>query len=107
MVDAPSRLHTPPRGNAIERTCRNAILGVLVGYQLVAFGVVAREVEQVDPSKNDKEPAEKGDCVDGIGGVEAAEEYERGTQSSSGEGYVVERVDSVTQISRPNSPKIP
>ena len=61
----------------------------------VAVGVVAREVEQVDAGEDDKEAAEKRDCVYGGGGVEALEEQEGGCEGAGREGYVVEGVDTI------------
>jgi len=48
------------------------------------------EVEEVNATKDDEEAAEKGDSVDRVGGVEALEKDERGTESGSCESYVIE-----------------
>ena len=43
-----------------------------------AVGVFAREVEEVDAGEDREEAAKEGDGVNGVGGVEAAEEDEGG-----------------------------
>ena len=42
------------------------------------IGVIAREIEEIDAGKYDKEAAEERDGVYGRGGVEALEEEEGG-----------------------------
>lgn len=55
----------------------------------------AGEVKEVDATEDDEETAEKGDSVDRVGGVEALEKDERGTESGSCESYVIEWCHSV------------
>jgi hypothetical protein len=55
----------------------------------VAFGVFAREIEEIDTSENCKETAQERDCVDGIAGVEALEQDEGCDEGAGGESDVV------------------
>lgn len=57
--------------------------------EALAVRVAAGEVEQINPCEDDKETAEERDCVDSVGGVEALEEEERGTENGCGESHVV------------------
>lgn len=57
--------------------------------------VPSRKVEEVDTSEGDEEAAEKRKCVDGIGGVEAAEKDEGSAKSGRRKRHVVKRVDTV------------
>jgi len=52
-------------------------------------------VKEVYAGEDDEETAEEGDCIDWVGSVEAAEEDEGCTKGGSGEGNIVEGVDSV------------
>lgn len=52
-------------------------------------GVFAREIEEVNAREDDEEAAEKGDRVDGVGGVEPAEEKEGRHKGTGSECYVV------------------
>lgn len=72
--------------------------GVFVGMpidEVVAVRVAAGEIEEIDAGEDDEEAAEEGEGIDGVGGVEAAEENEGGAERGGREGDVVERVDSV------------
>lgn len=52
-------------------------------------------VEEVHAGEDDKETTQEGDCIDWVRGVEAAEEDERCAKGSSGEGNIVEGIDSI------------
>jgi hypothetical protein len=72
--------------------------GIAVSHidsKLFAVGVFAREIEQVDTSKDREESAEKGNCVACIDGIEAPEEDERSDEGECCECNVVERIDTV------------
>lgn len=58
-------------------------------------GVFARKVEEVYAREDDEESAEEGNCVDGVCGIEAAEEKEGRDEGAGGEGNVVEGIDTV------------
>tara|TARA_R110002003_G_scaffold244_4_gene17418 strand:- start:2262 stop:2459 length:198 start_codon:yes stop_codon:yes gene_type:complete len=62
----------------------------------VAVGILAREVQKVDAREDDEEAAEEGDCVHSGSGIEALEEEEGRDERAGGEGYVVERVYTVS-----------
>lgn len=71
------------------------------GKHLVAVGVVTAEVEQVDAGEGDEEPADEGEGVDSLGGVEALEEDEGGAEGGGREGHIVQGVDTGTELARP------
>lgn len=52
------------------------------------------QVEYIYSGKYNQKTAEKGDCVDSVGGIKSLKKNERGTQRSGSEGNVVERIDS-------------
>jgi hypothetical protein len=63
-------------------------------HVIVAFGVLTREVEEVDACEDYEEATQERDCVDGVAGVEALEEDKGCDEGAGGEGDVVERVDT-------------
>jgi hypothetical protein len=63
-------------------------------HVIVAFGVLTREVEEVDAGEDYEETTQERDCVDGIAGVEALEEDKGRDEGAGGEGDVVQRVDT-------------
>lgn len=64
---------------------------------VTAIWIFTRKVEQVHPREDGEEATKKGDCVNGIGGVEAAKQDERSDKSKRGECHVIERVHSASQ----------
>jgi hypothetical protein len=61
---------------AAGREAREGVAGGAVGElvaEVIAVGIFAREVEEVDARKDDKEATEKRDCVYSGSGVEALE----------------------------------
>jgi len=102
-------LHAAAREWGGHAVCRDAVHVVFVcvrvggggrgaDHQVAAFGVFAREVEEVDAGEDDEEAAEQGDGVDCVGGVEALEEDEGGAEGAGCEGYVVEGVDTKGRV---------
>lgn len=65
-----------------------------VGHVGGTVWVFAGQVEEVDTRKDNEEAAQKGNCVNGGGGVEALEEEAGGDEGEGCEGYVVERVNT-------------
>jgi hypothetical protein len=63
--------------------------------KVIAIGILAGEVKEVDSTKDDKEAAEEGDCINGGGGVEALEEETRCDECACCEGDVVQGIDAV------------
>ena len=61
---AAARLHTTASGEAGDGVGGEAV-GEVVAEVLVAVGVFAAEVEQVDAGEDDEEAAEERDCVYG------------------------------------------
>ena len=74
MVCASPDLHRPSGLEACYPV-RWYALGTAVHYSC-PIGVGAGEVEEVDTREDDEKPAEEGDGIDWIGGVEAPEEDE-------------------------------
>ena len=58
-------------GNAVEVEAAAASVQLHVA---MAFGIFAREIEEVDAGKDCEETAQERDRVDGVAGVEASEE---------------------------------
>ena len=90
---AAARLHGAAGGEAGEGVAGSAV-GELVA-EVIAVGVLAREVEEVDAREDDEEAAEKRNCVYGGCGVEALEEQAGCDERAGCEGYVVEGVDTI------------
>ena len=61
---------------------------------MTAIRIFSRKIEEVDAGEDDEEAAKEGDCVHGIGRVEAAEEDEGGAEGEGRERDVVKRVDA-------------
>ncbi len=105
LIAAPSALHAQTSLQTCETICRNAVDFAVVtarciavshvNSKLFAIGVFAREVEQIDTSKDCQESAEKGDGVACVDGVEAPEEDERSDEGECCERNIIERVDTV------------
>jgi hypothetical protein len=99
LVAAASRLHGEAgletgeavRGNSINMLVLAAFV-TLADAEVIAVGVFAGEVQEVDAGEDGEEAAEERDCVYGVGCIEAAEEDEGGDEGTGGECYVVERV---------------
>ena len=66
---------------------------VLARHQAVAIRVGSRQIQQVDPGKDDQESTKERKGVDRIRCVEAFEEDEGGAQRGCCEGYIVKWVD--------------
>lgn len=71
-IAAPSGLHTPSRLYAAYGIRCNAI--VLATSKPASIWVTARKIEEVDSSKDCKEPCKERDSVYGIRGVESTKE---------------------------------
>lgn len=63
-------------------------------HVIVAFGVLTREVEEVNAGEDCEETAQKRNGVDSVAGVEASEEDEGCDEGAGGEGHVVQRIDT-------------
>jgi hypothetical protein len=62
---------------------------------VVPIRIVSREVEKINTGKNDEESTEKGNCIDGIRGIESLEQNERGAKRSGRKCDIIERVHAV------------
>lgn len=91
-IKAPAGLDRPARLVARNPVCRHPFFVQLVVGQRPAVRVVSGEVEEIHAGEDDQEPAQQGDRIHGIGGVEPLKEDERGTQGGSGKRNIVEGV---------------
>lgn len=71
-------------------------------HVIVAFGIFAREVEEVDTGEDCEETAQERDRINSVAGVEASEEDEGCDEGAGGEGDVVQRVDTRKVSKWPN-----
>lgn len=105
FIAASSALHAQTSLQTCKTICGNAVDFAVVttrripvahvDTKLFAVGIFAREVEQVDTSKDSEESAEKGNRIACVDGIETPEEDERSDEGECGERDVVERVDTV------------
>ena len=89
-IKTPPCLHAPTRLKACEWIGGDAVfVRDLAVEQSMPVRIATREVQKVDTCENDEESTKKGEGVDSIRGVEAAEENERRTKSGGCECDVV------------------
>lgn len=99
VAETPTGLHAHTRLDLGDHVRAHGIVAASPRDHLETIWIAARQVQEVDPREGDEEAAEEGECVDGVGGVETAVEYERGTEGCGREGDVVEGVDAARVIS--------
>ena len=100
QIHAAAELHTSPCQGSRHRIGRNTFVRISAQY-FAAIWIAAGKVEKVDSCEDDEESAKERDGVDSVCRVEAFEEDEGSDEDGSGEGDIVEGVDSNGLVSSP------
>lgn len=106
MTETPAGLHAHTRLDLRNHVRAHRIVTASPGDHLETIGVAARQVQQVHAREGDEETAEEREGVDGVGGIETAVEYERGTEGRGREGNVVQGVDAAQMVRNPGTFKM-